>query len=131
MMAVTGMTMSASADTWSLYYSTSGSIKTYDYANFAAPYSASITSFNDSCTTYSQTTATNGKVAFVYYHASCLTTSGTIDFVCSSNWYYFKLTTYHNVPLDLNYVPANRVMRVSHYLDGNGRNCSFSGAVAR
>ena len=28
-------------------------------------------------------------------------------------------------------IVSNRVMRVSHYLDGNGRNCSFSGAVAR
>ena len=129
MMAVTGMAVNASANSWSLYYSKTGVCKTYDYENFAAPANSQLNHFYDSCSSYIQTTNGSGQVAYVTYRAGCLDLNGNIDFFCCSQKYYYGTQSNHNVPLSTN-VPANRVMRVMHTLNGNNNNCSFSGNVS-
>lgn len=128
-MAISMMSMGASADNWNLYYNPTGTYKTYDYKNFSVA-TGTISYFYDSCDSLIQTTnTTTGDVAYVYYRAACIDSSGNINYYCCGNSYYYSTRSKHKVNLTTP-VAANRVMRVSHNIHNNYNNSSMYGTVS-
>ena len=131
-MAMSMMSMGASADNWNLYYNPTGTYKTYDYKNFSVA-TGTISYFYDSCDSFYQTpNATTGEITYVYYRAACINSSGNVSYNCCGNYYYYEqYAPYSSHKVNLtSTVPANKIMRVSHNIHNNYNSSSMYGTVS-
>lgn len=130
MMAVTGMAMSASAETWSVYFSSTGIPKFSDQKNFTPSSNASLKKLNDTCTAFTQTENTYGLVSYVTYYAQCKDNNGNVKYSCMPTHYYFHSNP-NNPTISLtNSVPQYYTLSVSHTLQSNGNYSSMNGSVS-
>ena len=95
MMAVTGMAMSASAATWSVYF-TSGGACQMSYPKQFSP-DPSISYFYENCNNYTQVNAPNGGVAYVKYRGAKVSSTGTFISYCCSEYYHYNTQSIHKV----------------------------------
>ena len=128
MMAVTGMTVSASADTWSVYFIPSSpyGIKYLDIKTFT--YSVVPTRFYDGCSTYSQSTNSQGLNATVDYWAYFEDSSGDINYGTDLTRKYISTESTHQVPLQGSATSSYHLV-VKHRIAMNGNSCTMSGEV--
>ena len=126
MMAVTGMAMSASAATWSVYF-TSGGACQMSYPKQFSP-DPSISYFYENCNNYTQVNAPNGGVAYVKYRGAKVSSTGTFISYCCSEYYHYNTQSIHKVNISSTITSPNK-LKVEYTLIGNGNNCSMNGDV--
>lgn len=131
MLAITGMAMSASADTWSVYFNPISpyGMKSLDIKIFPAP--VTISRFYDSCNTPTTSLNAYGQIATVEYWGYCSNANGyAVHYGTLNNRLYSngQFVSEHQVPLDWN-VEAGYYLTVKHRLLSNGNISSYSGSV--
>ena len=128
MMAVTGMAVNVSADSWSVYQSNSqAGTKTQDDRIFYA--SSSTSSFKDSCETYNQAPNAIGLPAYVNYYAFYYV-NGQFTKCTSTDRYYYNTQSLHTVPMTKTF-SSSAAFYVLHNLNLNGNACSINGIVSK
>lgn len=125
MMAVTGMTMGASAVYWDVYYGSS--YKPTDDQAFSPLSSTS--SFYDTCTSFTQYDNAYGVQAYVKYYAYYIDSYGG-EHSCSSQYEYHHTKTNSYPPISMTRSFANyATFHVKHTLQMNGNTASMGGNV--
>lgn len=126
-MAVGMMSMTASAEKWSVVFNNVTPPTTTSKHSFYASKDI-ISYFYENCTSYNQTNNAGNQPAYVQYIAGNYMANGTLVNDCTKYYYHKSKQEIHKVDLSSS-VPVGHYLRVTYTLILNGLSCSMGGDV--